>query len=66
MRTVMLLATLLGLSACETRQPFDKVAYNLSLDADNPQTDLQRYSWAMPGRVAQAPGTSSPNYLRRQ
>jgi predicted small lipoprotein YifL len=66
MRTLMVLATLLVLTACGTRPDFDKVAYNLSLDANNPSTDLQRYAWAMRQRTAQAPGQTNPYYLRRQ
>lgn len=66
MRTVMLLAALVGLTACEARPSLDKVSYNLALDADKQPTDLQRYAWAMQQRVAQGPGTPSPYYLRRQ
>jgi hypothetical protein len=66
MRTVLILATLFGLTACETRPPFDRVSYNLALDADKQPTDLQRYAWAMRQRGAQWPGTPGPSYSRRQ
>jgi hypothetical protein len=66
MRTVVILATLVGLAACETRPPFDKVSYNLAQDADKQPTDLQRYAWVMQQRMAQGPGTPGPYYLRRQ
>jgi hypothetical protein len=67
MRTVMLLTTLLVLAGCESRPPFDPVAYNMSVDADNRPELVQRFAMAMMQRRGSQPAeTASPYYLRRQ
>jgi len=67
MRTVMLLTTLLVLAACESRPPFDPVAYNMSVDAENRPELVQRFAMAMMQRgPTQPPDATGPIYRRRQ
>jgi hypothetical protein len=67
MRTVMLLTTLLVLAGCESRPPFDPVAYNMAIDAENRPELVQRFAMAMMQRQpTRLPDATGPVYLRRQ